>query len=313
MNIRFQNDKPAGRVEDYHGISFLLSYYWKTLKGLARKQRLHFKCKNPGIASMSMTVKIRNLWRDLYGLAENERDYQFNYFLPTVAIGMLCYLEELGINFRNVLHLKSDMRFNPGSPMMEPGKTYSVGFRLDDIAYLDNDRVVFVGTQQVSDERGVIVSTHTDSLLIRNVPERYIHELRSNPRFDRIDVNELRGLPLHESKIAASGTEQGRVTIPIPRDLGKQFGFVAGYRNIVHASYVASWLFGYRKPFIQGLCLANLVIRHLVAAGGKDLQDLTTFFSRPLYLGEEVTLLYTGAEFEIVGGKGEVLAFGKYR
>ncbi|MBN1410245.1 MAG: hypothetical protein JW969_05320 [Spirochaetales bacterium] len=49
----------------------------------------------------------------------------------------------------------------------------------------------------------------------------------------------------------------------LPIDAGLQYGRLTGDGNMVHINDLTAKLFGFRKPFIQGYCTANLVMKHL--------------------------------------------------
>ena len=56
--------------------------------------------------------------------------------------------------------------------------------------------------------------------------------------------------------------------------MGMEYGLISGDMNVVHTSWLACKLFGIKKPFIQGLCIANYAIYKL---GKREKGDLKNF------------------------------------
>ena len=74
-------------------------------------------------------------------------------------------------------------------------------------------------------------------------------------------------------------------------------------------SRVGAWLFGLRGPFLQGLALRNLVVRHL-AELQLPLDRLSLTFAAPAAVGQTLLLVALGSEVEVHDQAGRLVAFG---
>ena len=157
-------------------------------------------------------------------------------------------VEDVGVNFRHLMHLKSDITFHPGGRILEPDKTYTLKATLDDIVQLRDDRVTLIRRAWIHDENDERLLINRDFFIILNLAPKYIEELRSTPGFGRHDVSEFENL----SKLQAMLTSQDvqRIPIKVPEDMGKRYGKVSGDMNLVHTTRIAARIFGFPKPFI---------------------------------------------------------------
>ena len=94
--------------------------------------------------------------------------------------------------------------------------------------------------------------------------------------------------------------------------MGVAYGQVSGDMNVVHTSSTAARLFGYRPPFIQGLCTANYILKSLTEASGHAPSRLTIGFGRPVVTDSVVALYHTADAFEVCDAKGSILASGEW-
>jgi acyl dehydratase len=101
------------------------------------------------------------------------------------------------------------------------------------------------------------------------------------------------------------------VTIDVPDDMGKRFARVSGDFNLVHTAQLAATMLGYPRPFIQTLCTANLVLRHLMPEYGPP-EGLRIAFARPVFVGQRIELRYGTRQFELCDQAGALLAFGDF-
>ena len=68
---------------------------------------------------------------------------------------------------------------------------------------------------------------------------------------------------------------------------------------------------GFRRPFLQGLCTANLVVTALTRRG--TLERFSVLFARPVEVGQSVELLLHDDGFELRDETGRLVAFGEHR
>jgi len=74
---------------------------------------------------------------------------------------------------------------------------------------------------------------------------------------------------------------------------------------MIHTTKFAARLFGISRPFIQGFCTANYVLRHVRQYSRNPLKTFTITFVRPVFVGSTNTLRYDHTDFEVTSSKGE--------
>ena len=96
----------------------------------------------------------------------------------------------------------------------------------------------------------------------------------------------------------------------VPRQMGLDYGRISGDMNPVHTCRLGAWLFGLKRPFLQGLALRNLVVRHL-AELGVSVEHLKLTFASPAYLGQTLLLVVDSGALEVHDAQGRLVAFGR--
>ncbi len=91
--------------------------------------------------------------------------------------------------------------------------------------------------------------------------------------------------------------------------MGVVYGRVSGDPNAMHTTRMGARLFGHQKPFLQGFCTMNLVLKALTSAG-HTIQDLTIQFIRKVETGQELEIRHGSGRYEVIGECGKVLAVG---
>ena len=104
--------------------------------------------------------------------------------------------------------------------------------------------------------------------------------------------------------------EISRASIGIPTDLGVRYGRLSGDMN-PHVTPAGAARAGFRRPFLQGLCTANLVVTELTRRG--TLERFSVLFARPVEVGQSVELLLHDDGFELRDETGRLVAFGEHR
>jgi acyl dehydratase len=246
----------------------------------------------------------------VFDVTEKEQATPFTYYTTSGTMMLMRIVEDVGVNFRHLMHLKSDITFHPGGRILEPDKTYTLKATLDDIVQLRDDRVTLITRAWIHDENDESLLTNRDFFIILNLAPKYIEELRSTPGFGRHDVSEFENL----SKLQAMLTSQDvqRIPIKVPEDMGKRYGKVSGDMNLVHTTRIAARIFGFPKPFIQGLCTANYVLKHLTGVCQEPVLSLTATFTRRVYVGQTVYLSFDDQRFELCDKKGALLVLGEW-
>ncbi len=272
-------------------------YYRSAVKGVLRPHRLEFREPRYGRDSNFLYRESTwKRWHELYSVPDNV-DVPFTVYGYSGAVGMMAVLRELGVNFRHLLHLKSEIAVRS---MMKAGETYIIDYAFEEAVRIKADKAALVGTTRVM-RNGEICMEIRDHFVIKEVPEKYLDRLKVN------DTGEFRGI----TRIPAD-TLEGASTheLYIMENYARDYGRASGDKNIVHTTKFTSALFGFGKPFIQGLCTANLIMSRLCMEGYTP-GYFSIVFCRPVYLESRVFLSYTDSEYRLQDDRGRILCFGK--
>jgi len=271
-------------------------YYTSAIKGILRKHRLEFKQPRYGRDSNFVYLEsTKRRWHRLYNVPENIH-VPFTVHGYSGAVGMMKLLKELGVNFRHLLHLKSEIEIYGE---MQTGESYIVDFEFEDVLRIKADKAAIIGTVKIT-KNGVTLLKMRDHFVIKEVPVPDLEKLKADETgqfkgITRIPAKPMDGAVLRE--------------LFIEGHFAKDYGRASGDKNIVHTTIFASRLFGYSRPFIQGLCTANLILSKL-SMDGVNLKYFSIVFCRPVYLRSTVFLNYTENEYRLTDRKGQVLCFG---
>ncbi len=213
------------------------------------------------------------------------------------AVGMMAILRELGVNFRHLLHLKSEIKVNV---MMKAGESYIIDYAFEEVLRIKADKAARIGTTRVMRNNEVYMEVR-DHFVIKEVPAKYLDRLKVNDPGEfrgitRIPADVLEGCSTHELFIC--------------ENYARDYGQASGDKNIVHTKKFTSSLFGFGRPFIQGLCTANMIMSKLCVEGYIP-SYFSIVFCRPVYLESRVYLSYTESEYRLQDEKGRILCFGK--
>lgn len=271
-------------------------YYRSAIKGVLRKHRLEFKKPRYGRDSNFVYLEsTKRRWHRLYNVPDDIH-VPFTVYGYSGAVGMMKILKELGVNFRHLLHLKSEIHI---SGEMKPGEQYIIDFEFDDVLRIKADKAAIIGTVKVKQNDRVFLEVH-DHFVIKEVPEADLNKLKMDETGQFKGITRIPAKPM-ENAVTREFFIEGHYA--------RDYGSASGDKNIVHTTTFASRLFGYRRPFIQGLCTANLILSKL-SMDGVRLSYFSIVFCRPVYLRSTVFLNYTGNEYRLMDRKGKVLCFG---
>jgi hypothetical protein len=283
-----------------HGHPGTLAYNWfyytSAIKGVLRRHRLDFKTPRYGRDSSFIYLEsTRRRWHRLYNVPDGVH-VPFTVYGYSGAVGISKVLKELGVNFRHLLHLKSEMHI---FEEMQAGESYVVDFEFDDVLKIKAGKAAIIGTIKVKQNNRVFLEVQ-DHFVIKEVPESDLAKLKPD------ETGQFRGI----TRIPAKPMDGAVLReLFIEGHFARDYGSASGDKNIVHTTAFASRLFGYRRPFIQGLCTANMILSRLCMEGVK-LSYFSIVFCRPVYLKSRVFLNYTASEYRLTDSKGRVLCFG---
>jgi hypothetical protein len=284
-----------------HGHPGTFSYRWFYLKSalssVMRPHKLNYTepryGRDSGFVYHTSTWKR---WHRLCGVPDNIK-VPFTVYGYSAAVGVMKVLKELGVNFRHLLHLKSEITIHK---IMTPGESYTIDYAFEEALRIKADKAALVGYSKAL-KQGELYMEIRDHFVIKDVAEQYLSHLRVDT------TGQFKGI----TRIPAAEIE-GAVTeeIFIASNMARDYGHASGDRNIVHTTLFAARIFGYRRPFVQGLCTANLIMAKLCMRGF-DLRYFSIVFCRPVYLKSRTFLIYNANEYRLQDEKGRVLCFGK--
>ena len=297
--------------------AYMRRYYAAAIRGVLRRHQLVTAGSFPRYDdTFSFTAEERARWLALFGVTNPSLPIPFTYFTTSATLALMQIVADVGVNFRHLLHLRSEMQLNPEGRVLAPGEAYRCSYRLRDVVRLRHDRVALMVQSDIVDDAGRLMMMEQDSFIIKNLPPESVEALASSRTLGRHDAADLvaggkRGATLAKRRDAGdTGVRASHVHVR--PDMGVAYGHVSGDMNVVHTSAAAARLFGYRKPFIQGLCTANYVLRTLTESTGHAPGRLMIAFCRPVNTDSAITIWHTASEFEVCDAKGSLLACGEW-
>jgi hypothetical protein len=300
------------------GMSALQGYYL-VLRGLARPQRITWPERpHTWEGEFEITPAMRRDWMDLFGAANPAREIPFSYHSPlSVRMGHEA-LRVLGVNFKNILYLKSELDVARADvTALTPGKTYRLRVTPERIAPCRRragaspgargDRAILTLEATVTDTRGARLMTVRDSMLLKNVSPR---DMDAIARTGTLAVPAPSDVPAPQ-RLAR---DESRIfLLPFAEDTGRRYGELSGDTNFLHTNPYLLKIFGYERMFAHGMCTANHVMKSLCGDLGIPLRGFRIDFRRPVFLGQTVELRVGEDRFEVCDAEDRVLASGGYR
>jgi CRP-like cAMP-binding protein len=284
---------------------YMLTYYSAALKNVLKQHRLLVDRRFPAYeTTFTLTPEEHAQWLDLFATSNSQMPFTYHTTVGTMAL--MRVVGDVGVNFRNLMHLKCEMGIAPGHPM-EAGQTYRLASQIEDIIALRDDRVALVCASRVYDAANFRVRTYRDFFVILNLEPEYVEALRAAKSYGRLEATEFQGIASREPQLAGAEC----IAINVPEGMGFSYGKVSGDLNLVHTTKLGAKIFGHPRPFIQGLCTANYVLRHLTPVYGQP-STLRISFAKRVFVGQQIELRHAPHRFEVCDAKGLLLAFGDF-
>ncbi|WP_054697023.1 MaoC/PaaZ C-terminal domain-containing protein [Syntrophomonas palmitatica] len=294
---------PSGKrlevVENYGhpGTTAYKIQFFRTMgRGILRRHRVVFKHPRYGRdVKFKLYKQSQRKWYKLFQVPDDVI-VPFTYFDYSRALGFMKVISGLGVNFTNILHLKSEMWFY--KPLVA-GERYVIDYVFEDVVKVKRDKAAIVSYSAIN-RNGELYQEVRDHFIIKNVEEKYLSRLHTD------EMNQFKGI----TRLPAEPIEDVKIKeIYIPLDLPVKYTSTSGDYSFIHITPRAARFFGFGKPFLQGLCTANLLLKELVMAGIK-LEYFSIVFCLPVYLDNTVYLHYNDREYRLQDAEGRVLAFG---
>lgn len=290
------------------GTRHSLAYWSGTLRGLVRSHRLQTARVEPCAAATVIPADFRAAWQRLY---DHDGVSVAVPYLYNQSVGTLLYtriFEQLGINLRHLLHAQHQTTHYVPVAEWISAERQEVHCSMRGAWRLGDGKVLIALRSAVHTAReagGALLGTSNDRFIIRNVPEPDTATLASG----RPMIRSISALRRKTPELDPSAPDTRIAGIPLAPDMATRFGRLSGDYSPWHTTPFSAKLFGFKKPFLQGLGLRNALVRQLVLAG----YPLTRFqmsFTTPAYLGQTLRLVMQGEQFEVVSEDGRVVSFG---
>lgn len=241
-------------------------------------------------------------------------DFPFFYFESVCALSFHKILTSLGVNFRHILNLETAFEFSPGFDSGNMLTTeYSVTTKLADLFEFDDKNRCVANIEvcifKPKEEKPVLKINF--NFLIKEVPEKDLKILRSivNIKQAKRDFN-FTSRPTPE--LGVNNKSFFKNSMLFSKNMGLEYGMISGDMNVVHTSWLMCKLFGIKKPFIQGLCIANYAVYKLGKREKGGLRNFKIQYCRPVFLDQTVEIRYNHETFEIIDSKNKILARGNF-
>jgi acyl dehydratase len=282
--------------------------YWRgTLNNLFNTNRLHAGRAGRYSAAVSISDSLCRRWQRLFDVtAGNAAAVPFLY---NQSVGTLLYtrlLADLGINFRHLLHLRHETVHVAGVKICAGAQRQQLHSHCKRVLRMGEDKALVELVTQVQAPDGNLLAVVEDSFLVRRLPAADLAALPG----DRAVMRDLLGLRRRAAQLDMGATGTCTRWLPLATDMGRAYGRVSGDMNPVHTGGLAARLFGVQQPFLQGLGLRNLVVRHL-ADMHMPMDRLSFTFARPATLGTTLSLLVEGPHFELQAEDRRLVAYGE--
>lgn len=289
-------------------------YYALALRTIFRKHRLTVDrrfstCKS----GFCFTDAEQEAWFRLFDVSAAEgQNMPFSYLTTSATVLFMQMIEELGVNFKHLRHVKSVQTFNPENYAVQPDTAYTYTLHLDDIIAPSDDRIVIVVHADIRDNRNRQCGENEEYFMVTGLTSEQTDRLDRQGRFGHHDASEFRDLKAREPQLMSASGEVETITFTIPANMGAAYGRISGDMNVVHTIPLIARLFGHRTAFIQGYATTNYLVKWLTRASNRSLRGLTTTLIRPLYVGDEVSIRIGQTQFEVFDARGKLAAYGAW-
>lgn len=287
-------------------------YYASAVRNLVKRHRLLVDREFPSYrTSFRVTRDEQQRWFDLFDVRNGQRATPFTYHTSSGTLLLMKIVEDVGVNFRHLMHLRSTMALHPEGRRIEPDVDHLLEASLEDVVALGEDRVALVLETRVHAPDDTLLQLNRESFVILSIDPDAMAALQASSRFGEGDTEGLTGLAKREPTLdhATSTT----VRVRVPEDMGARYGKVSGDLNVVHTTRMAARLFGHPRPFVQGLCTANHVLRTLTGALPAPVQHFDISFARRIFVDQDVDIRFDDRTFEVFDEGGKLAAFGSHR
>jgi CRP-like cAMP-binding protein len=292
--------------------SYMARYYATAIRNVLRRHRIIADGRFPRYEDrFTLTQATRERWQSLFRADERTPGTPFTYHTASATMALMKIVADVGVNFRHLMHLRTEITLDGKGLSLQADRSYRAQYQLRDIVRLRSDRVALVTSTLVEDEETGGMYAQKDFFVIKNLAPEYMSALKKARGYGKENCAALIQLTKRKPQLLHDAATVERA-IGISAEMGRAYGRVSGDLNLVHTTAVAAKVFGYARPFVQGLCTANAVLKELTEVCTAPLQRFTVSFCRPVYLNQTVRALIAPGRYEVCDASGTVLAFGDW-
>lgn len=250
-------------------------------------------------------------WNKLFGV-RRQRTYPFTYFTNTKAFIFNYYLQKLKISLRNIVHLKNEVCFEDLHYDIDKRACYKQATRFLTAIKISDSRVALKFVSNLYKPNGDLLKTAYDYMLVLGLSSDHMESLETMLIQDSKEGEDLKRISRRRPRLKRENGVISR-TLYISKNIPMRYAHVSGDYNPVHTLPLVHWLFGIKRPFIQGLCTSNYLIKYLVDVFDGRLAGYDIVFSNPVEVDQHITIYLYDKQFEIVNERGVLVCFGTYK
>ena len=283
------------------------AYATAAVRSLAGAHRLRPAAAGSYSAPAHISPQLARRWRAVFDVPA--RAAAIVPLLYSQSVGTLLYSQlfaDLGISLRHLLHLQHRTVHHGGVATCAKAREQQLTCTVPRVLRLGEDRVLVEVHTRACAPDGSLLYTVEDGFLVKELPSPSLAGLPS----DRALLRELLGLRRRLPRLSPTDPTARVATMTVPCGMGLAYGRISGDMNPVHTCRLGAWVFGLKRPFLQGLALRNLVVRHL-AELGVPMEGLALTFVSPAYLGQQLLLVVQDGAFEVHDTRGRLVACGR--
>lgn len=317
--FKSEENFPRRKIIDLGEISLAVPYKYGTkfwplaLMNIIRRHNPSIPQDAPSFkVEFSYTRDEQKKWHKFFNVKEGDVSPSFVYGSIPGTIAMYNFFSVIGLNMKHLLHFKNTIEIFSNNGLLEPDKNYKAIMNLEEIIPWKKDRILALFASEIYDNNNVLISRNSDYMFIKNCDEDMVKELHENYGDHNMGLLHNSGIIIKNPQWQTWESDRKSFDISIANDAGVQYGNLSGDKNPVHISSVAAKLFGFSKPFIQGYCTANYVMKELAQISNGKINYFDISFLSPVFVGEDITIHINNESFEVVDANNRLLVSGKW-
>lgn len=291
-------------------------YFYHLLKNIFKKQKLDLRdARTHYVGHFYLPIGLQQNWIDLFDSSRDSIAHPFTYFASNSAIALFHVLDNIGVNFKNILHVKTKINFIEDAGQLKPRTLYDFGINLNKIGSIGQNRIVLGFDEFIYNQQGKPIKMVKEYFSIRNVSTEDLERLRAISDYRSVTPEEFVGLSKRVARLAPEGklpTPYDPIPIKITEQMPLDYARISGDLGVHHTTRSAAKICGFKKPFIQGLCSANHIICALNREFNGKLLNIQFTYCNPVYVNQTVYLFYNDNRFEMLDANHKVLVRGRY-